>query len=142
LHRAHVSEALKLLTRRDEIWVKLDVGTQAELERINRPVCRAGEEAPCLRLILENIVRLGRERPLVIQSLFPSIDGNGPTEENIAAYIDCLQQLKSAGTQISLVQVYSVHRPAVRKECGHLPLKQLSAIARRIRDIGLKAEVF
>ena len=142
LHRQQVCDALRLLTRQDEIWVKLDVGTQADLERINRPVCPAGDAPPCLQLILENIIRLGRERPVVIQSLFPSINGQGPSEDSVAAYISRLEQLKRDGAQISLVQVYSVHRPAVREDCRHLSLRELSAIARRIRTIGLKAEVF
>ena len=62
--------------------------------------------------------------------------------------VRALQELKAGGAQISLVQVYSAHRPPAlarkgRADCGHLPLKSLSQIARRVRQAtGLKAEVF
>ena len=50
---------------------------------------------------------------------------------------------KDAGAQIPLVQIYSATRPTPHSECGHLPLKTLSRIARRVREVtGLKAEVF
>jgi hypothetical protein len=42
-----------------------------------------------------------------------------------------------------LVQVYSAHRPTIQPDVGHLPLKGLSRIAQRVREVtGLKAEVF
>ena len=54
-----------------------------------------------------------------------------------------LKELKAAGAQIKLVQVYSAHRPPRQGNCEHLPLKTLSLIARRVREVaGLKAEVF
>ena len=50
---------------------------------------------------------------------------------------------KDAGVQIQLVQIYSATRPTPHSDCGHLPLKTLSRIARRVREVtGLKAEVF
>jgi hypothetical protein len=54
-----------------------------------------------------------------------------------------LRELKEANAQISLVQIYSAHRPAMQADCGHLPLKILSRIAQRVREAtGLRAEVF
>jgi hypothetical protein len=42
-----------------------------------------------------------------------------------------------------MVQVYSAHRAAMRSDIGHLPLKTLSRIAQRVREVtALKAEVF
>ncbi len=142
LHLPEVRRALKLLTSRDEIWVKLDVGTQAGLERLNRPVAGLGCPAPDLDQIINNIIQLGRERPVIIQSMFPRVDKLGPAEDEVAEYLNCLRRIKAEGAHISLVQVYSVHRPAVRSRCEHLSLKELSAIARSIRALGLKAEVF
>ena len=80
---------------------------------------------------------------VVIQSLFPGINGKEPAPEEIEAYAQRLKELKNAGAQIPLVQIYSAPRPTPRSECGHLPLKTLSRIARRVREVtGLKAEVF
>jgi len=40
----------------------------------------------------------------------PGIDDEGPSEAEIAAYIDRLRELKAGGCQIKLVQVYTVAR--------------------------------
>ncbi len=128
---------LHLLTTQDEIWVKLDAGTQDYMNQVNRSDIS-------LRKVLANILMIGRERPVVIQSLFPLISGQEPPAEEIEQYVQRLQELKAGGAQISMVQIYSAHRPPHRGDlCGHLPLKSLSYIARRVREItGLKAEVF
>ena len=60
-----VQEGLKHFTKSDEIWVKLDGGTQAYVNKVNR------SEIP-LEKILANILLLGRQRPVIIQSLFPA----------------------------------------------------------------------
>jgi hypothetical protein len=79
----------------------------------------------------------------VIQSLFTSVDGDEPPLEEIEQYVHRLKQLKEMGANISLVQVYSAHRPSIRAVCSHLPLRSLSRIAQRVREVtGLKAEVF
>jgi wyosine [tRNA(Phe)-imidazoG37] synthetase (radical SAM superfamily) len=136
LDRPEVVEGLRLLTPRDEVWAKLDAGTQNCLARVNKPDCS-------IERILSNILDLARQRPVIIQSLFPSINGGGPPPSEIEAYAQRLKELTDAGAQIGLVQIYSATRPTAHSECGHLPLKTLSAIARRVREVtGLKAEVF
>jgi wyosine [tRNA(Phe)-imidazoG37] synthetase (radical SAM superfamily) len=136
LHLPHVQTGLQILNARDEVWVKLDAGTPEGLARINRTGLP-------LEFLLKNIRDLGRQRPIVIQSLFPMIDGRGPDDGEIAAYVRCLVELREAGAQIALVQVYSAHRPAMNAACGHLPLRALSRIAREVRETaGVPAEVF
>ena len=93
--------------------------------------------------ILSNILTLGRQRPVVVQSLFPAINAEEPPLEEIDQYSRRLLQLKNAGADISLVQIYSANRPSPNSESGHLPLKVLSRIAQTVRQTtGLKAEVF
>ncbi len=136
LDRPEVQEGLKLLTREDEIWAKLDGGTQAYLNRIN------GAAMP-LEKITGNILQLARQRPVVIQSLFPAINGEPPAAGEIKQYAQRLKELKEAGAEISLVQIYSATRPMARVGCSHLPLKELSHIAKTVRrEAGLRAEVF
>lgn len=131
-----VERGLKHLTKEDEVWAKLDGGTQAYLNRVN------GVQVP-LERILSNILRVGRERKVIIQSLFPAINGQEPPLEEIDQYAERLRELKDAGAQIPLVQIYSATRPTPRSECGHLPLRVLSHIAQRVHQVsGLKAEVF
>jgi len=132
----HVQQGLKFLTRSDEVWAKLDGGTQAYVNKVNRP-------GVPLEKILSNILMLGRQRPVVIQSLFPAIRGEEPPLEEIAQYAHRLLELKNGGAQISLVQIYSATRPSPNSESGHLPLKVLSRIAQTVRQTsGLPTEVF
>jgi hypothetical protein len=51
--------------------------------------------------------------------------------------------LKEQGAEIPMVQIYSATRPMARTGCSHLPLRDLSRIARTVRDVaGLRAEVY
>jgi wyosine [tRNA(Phe)-imidazoG37] synthetase (radical SAM superfamily) len=136
LDAPEVQSGLRLLTRRDEIWAKLDAGSQAHLARVNKT------DVP-LEKILSNILLVARQRPVIIQSLFPALNGFGPTAEEIADYVQRLKELKEAGAQIPLVQIYSATRPTPHSECSHLPLRTLSQIAQTVRGAaGLHAEVF
>jgi wyosine [tRNA(Phe)-imidazoG37] synthetase (radical SAM superfamily) len=136
LDQPQVQEGLKYFTAEDEIWIKLDAGTQSFMDKINR------SEAP-LEKVLHNALMVGRQRPIVIQSLFAMIDGEEPPKNEIDEYIARLTELKNAGAAISLVQIYSATRPIANSGCGHMSLKSLSAIRRRIwTEAALKAEVF
>lgn len=137
LDRPGVQAGLRLLTRADEIWAKLDGGTQAWLDKVNRPA------GVTLEKILANILLVARQRPVIIQSLFPAIQGAEPPPEEIEQFALRLRELKQAGAQIPLVQIYSATRPIANAGCSHLPLRSLSRIAQVVRLVsGLKAEVF
>jgi wyosine [tRNA(Phe)-imidazoG37] synthetase (radical SAM superfamily) len=136
LDQPQVLQGLEDFHRSDEIWAKLDAGTQVYLKKVNKT------DVP-LEKILSNILLLAKQRPVIIQSLFPSINGQEPSTEEIQEYALRLTELKAQGAQIPLVQIYSATRPAPDSICGHLPLKTLSRIAQTVRQVaGLKAEVF
>ncbi|MBI3875398.1 MAG: radical SAM protein, partial [Verrucomicrobia bacterium] len=126
LDLTEVRAGLDYFTERDEIWAKLDAGTQGYMDIINRG-------SMSLEKVLHNILTLARERPVVIQSLFCKHRGFGPPEAEIAAYVHRLNELKASGAHISLVQIYSAHRPVANPGCEHLALPALSAIARHVR---------
>jgi len=132
-----VQAGLKLFTAHDEVWAKLDAGTQEYMDKVNRPQdCK-------LEKILANIRLIARERPVIIQSLFAELNGTEPAAEEIEQFALKLRGLRTAGAQIPLVQIYSATRPIPNSVCSHLPLKTLSNIAERVRAVsGLKAEVF
>jgi wyosine [tRNA(Phe)-imidazoG37] synthetase (radical SAM superfamily) len=131
-----VQRGLKFFSKQDEIWVKLDVGTQAQMERVNR-------SQVSLAKVLANILALGRHRPVIIQSLFCAIGGQEPAEADILEYAERLKELRAAGANISLVQIYSSVRPTANSGCDHLPLKHLSQIAAQVKKTtGLTVEVF
>jgi len=132
----HVKQMLSHFTQQDEIWVKLEAGTQAYMDKVNRPTVP-------LEKVMANILALARERPVTVQSLFPLIDGEEPPPGEIDQLAQRLLELRTAGAQISLVQVYSATRPTPHSECGHLPLRSLSRIAQTLKKVtGLRVEVF
>lgn len=136
LDQPQVQESLKMLVREDEVWAKLDGGTQDYLKKIN------GTTMP-LEKILKNILLVAKQRPVIIQSLFPAIDGVAPSPTEVEEYAMRLKELKEQGADIRLVQIYSATRPMPRQGCTHLPLKTLSHIAGAVRRVsGLRAEVF
>ena len=55
----------------DELWCKLDAGTEAYFHVVD------GTRLP-FRRVLDNLLLVARERPIVIQSLFLALDGDGP----------------------------------------------------------------
>ena len=131
-----VQEGLRLFTPEDEIWAKLDAGTQGYMDCVNHPDCP-------LEKIVRNILFTARQRPVTIQSLFPMINHQEPSTDEIDQYASRLRDLKTGGARIPLVQVYSATRPTAHPGSGHLPLKTLAHIARRVREVsGLAAEVF
>lgn len=136
LNRPVVQKGLDELSVGDEIWIKLDAGTEEFMHRMN------GTKIP-IETVLSNILELARLRPVIIQSLFCLLEGHPPCEKEIDAYIGRLLELKTGGAQIPLVQIYSTSRTPARPGCKHLPLAGLSHIARRVRtETGLHAEVF
>jgi wyosine [tRNA(Phe)-imidazoG37] synthetase (radical SAM superfamily) len=136
LDQPQVQHGLRFLIPQDELWLKLDAGSEEHFQRINRP------QVPFSR-VRQNILMIGRQRPVVIQTLFPQLEGREPAESEIDTYAVQLRSLKAEGAQISLVQIYSATRPTSRSECRHLPLKTLSRIAQQVRaTTGLTVEVY
>lgn len=131
-----VQAGLKLFTSQDEVWAKLDAGTQQYMDAVNHADCP-------LEKILANILLVARQRPVIIQSLFPLLNNQEASAEEFHQYAQRLSALAEAGARIPLVQIYSATRPTVRSTCRHLPLKALARIAQYVRETtGLKAEVF
>jgi len=136
LDQPQARPGIELLSSTDEVWAKLEAGTQQYFDRISG-------SSISLEKIADNILLIARERPVVIQSLFPALDGEAPPAAEIKAYAGRLKELKDAGARISLVQIYSATRPMATAGCGHLPLRALSEIAQTVRRVsGLRAEVY
>ena len=127
--RPQFQRALPILDANNgEIWAKLDAGTEAYFQRINRP-----EPDISLGRITDNIIAVARGRPVVIQSLFCRLNGRAPSAQEIAAYGDRLGEILDGGGQLKLIQVHTVARPPAEKGVSALPDGQLEAIARTIR---------
>ena len=136
LERPEVQQALELFTAQDEVWVKLDAGTDERFRFMS------GVDIP-FGGVLARILELGRRRPVVIHSLFASVDGASPSRSEIKAYLSCLSQLQEHGALLQRVQIYSVMNSIQGSQCAHLPLASLSEIAGQVRcELGVETEVF
>lgn len=135
LAQPEVRQAVRRLTLRDEVWLRLDGGTEAYLTLV-------GQAQGSPKQILANVLTLAQERPVILQSLFPVINGQEPPVSEIEAYIHRLEELKQAGARIPLVQISSATPNQAGTRYDHLPLSKLSAIARRVQQVsGLKTEI-
>ena len=70
-----------------------------------------------------------------------AIDGVAPTEDEVTAYIELLQQVKQA---VQGVHLYGLARPSMQSEAprlSRLSSEWLEGVAKKIRAIGLKAFV-
>jgi pyruvate-formate lyase-activating enzyme len=130
--RARVREGLAHF---DELWCKLDAGTAAYFARVD------GTRFPFERL-LANLAAVARERPIVIQSLFPTFDGEAPPPDEVDAWVERLLALQRDGGRIAEVQVYTVVRRPADPRVGALDAAALDAIAARAVAAGLPATVY
>ncbi|HRJ78313.1 MAG TPA: radical SAM protein [Planctomycetota bacterium] len=109
-----------------EIWAKLDAGTQGWFEKVD------GSGLP-LRQIVRNIIAAGQKLDLTIQSLFPTLGGQGPSEVEIGAYIGRLNEILKAGARLKFIQVYTTARRPADDSVGVLPDERLDEIVARVR---------
>jgi wyosine [tRNA(Phe)-imidazoG37] synthetase (radical SAM superfamily) len=131
-HEERVRAALREF---DDLWCKLDAGTEGHFQMVN------GTRLPFTR-ILDNLLLVARERPIVVQSLFPALEGVGPDDAEIAAWVERMREIVARGGRIDHVQVYTVVRPPSDPRCGPLDAERLDAIAARARAGGLEAEAY
>ena len=137
LDRAEVVEALAFLDgHAGEVWAKLDAGTQEYYDRVNRT-------ATPLAKVVENVREAARIRPVVIQALFLSMDGEPTPDAEIEAWILRLREITQGGGSVSLVQVYTVARPPAEAGVAAVSGEHLARIAGLVRGrLGLRAEVY
>jgi wyosine [tRNA(Phe)-imidazoG37] synthetase (radical SAM superfamily) len=128
LHRPPFQRALPLLAPADEIWAKLDAGSEDLFQKINRPF-----PVVPLRRVLDNILAVARARPVVIQSLFLRLEGAAPSPAQVEAYCQRLAEIVRGGGQIKLVQVYTLARQPADRTAALLSPGELQSIADRIR---------
>jgi wyosine [tRNA(Phe)-imidazoG37] synthetase (radical SAM superfamily) len=129
-HQPRVKKAFEFLdAHHGEIWAKLDAGTEAYFHQVERT------KIPFKR-VLENILGAGRIRPLVIQSLFMKIDGEGPSEGEIGEYLKRLNELKPG---IKEVQVYTTARRTAMGNVTALGDGEIDHIVRQVKELGVKA---
>jgi wyosine [tRNA(Phe)-imidazoG37] synthetase (radical SAM superfamily) len=135
LDRPATEEGLRILDQRpSEVWAKLDAGTEAWYQTVER------SKVP-LAKVVANLAAVGRRRPLVIQSLFLRVHDREAGEAEYDAWADRLAEILRLGARIDRVQVYTTARATAESFCAPLPVERLEAIADRARRHGLLVEV-
>jgi wyosine [tRNA(Phe)-imidazoG37] synthetase (radical SAM superfamily) len=131
----HKPKVHAALAEFDELWCKLDAGSEPYFQVVD------GTRLP-FRRILDNLLLVARERPIVIQSLLLSLDGAGPDDAEVAAWVERMREIVAGGGRIDQVQVYTVARKPSDPRCGPLEAGRLEAIAGQARRAGLAATVY
>lgn len=103
-HRPNVQEALELMHQNNgEIWAKLDAGTEAYYDLVERTKVDFEQ-------VVQNLHTAALRWPIVVQSLFMRIEDEPPSAKEIEAYCNILSNIQKAGGTLKGVQIYTVAR--------------------------------
>jgi wyosine [tRNA(Phe)-imidazoG37] synthetase (radical SAM superfamily) len=126
IDRDRVKEAMRLMDQdHGEFWLKLDAGTEEYYRLIDRTSIPFSK-------VMANIREAARLRPVVLQSLFMKVRGEGPSPAEIAAFCDRVREILSDGS-VSLIQVYTVARRPAEAYVAPLADGDLDLIAAEVR---------
>ncbi|MDF1836279.1 MAG: radical SAM protein [Planctomycetota bacterium] len=139
LHKVNVQTALERMeSSGGEVWFKIDGGTEADRLRINSLAIPDGR-------VKENLQQCASRIPTRIQTCMFARDGEEPSEGQVQAYLDLLQDQVEAGVPIQDVMLYGLARPSAQLEASSLstlPDEWLIAMAKRIQAIGLPVTTY
>ena len=119
-----------------EIWAKLEAGTEAYYQQVDRTTI------PFQR-VLNNITTEAGRAPLVIQAMFLRIHDQPPSEGELQAFCERLNEIVLVGGQIKLVQIYTVARVPAETYVSPLSQMEVDQIVEMVqRRTKLRAEAF
>ena len=102
-----------------EVWAKLDAGTPAYYQKVDR-------SAVPLKRVLSNLLACGQARPIVLQTMLMKMRGQPMPPDQFEAYLDRVDELVQQGCQIKAVQLYTVARQTAESWVTPLEPAQLS----------------
>ena len=127
-HRNHVKAGLQILDENQgEIWAKLEAGTEAYFQTIDRTSFK-------LQKIVDNIAEAAKRRSVVIQSLFMNVNDVAPSNEELLAFCSRLSEIVTAGGAIDHVQVYTVARPPAESFVTALSNSEVDQIVTLVKE--------
>jgi wyosine [tRNA(Phe)-imidazoG37] synthetase (radical SAM superfamily) len=132
LDRANIKRSL---IRIDNNVLKLDAGTNATFQAMDRPTFPI-----TLEKIVQELKNFGGN--LVIQTMLVrgEVDGkqvDNTTEEELTLWLKHIQEINP-----KLVMLYPIDRQTPYKTLEKVPEPEFQALASRIEELGIKAEVF
>jgi wyosine [tRNA(Phe)-imidazoG37] synthetase (radical SAM superfamily) len=141
LDRAAVQTGIaSLLSRRGEVWAKLDAGTESWYQKVN--ISRVN-----LDRIEANLISLGKNHPFKIQSFFCAIRGKdgdtvGWDEAEITAWLNRLSRIKTSGAHILEAQLYTLARRPAEAFVQPVSGEFLSDIRTRVESLRIQSRVY
>ena len=117
-----------------EVWFKLDAGTKAGIARINDVTLNPQSH-------IQRLQQCAEVCPTFIQTCMFAMDGEPPTDEDIAAYLALISEVKHV---IKGVYLYGLARPSHQLEAprlSRLPAQWLESLAQRMRQLGFTVHV-
>jgi len=128
LERERVRKSLEIMDANNgEIWGKLDAGTEAYYQAIDRSKIKLAD-------VMANLAIAARRRPIVIQSLFVRLNKEPPPPVEQTAYCDRLSEIVAAGGQIKLVQIHTIARPPADSSATPLENAEVDALAELVKN--------
>jgi wyosine [tRNA(Phe)-imidazoG37] synthetase (radical SAM superfamily) len=127
-HRPHVQRGLEILDQNNgEVWAKLEAGTAEYFQLVDRTPIP-------FRQIVDNITAAAKIRPLVIQALFMRVHGEPPSQPELEAFCDRLNEITATGGKLKLIQVYTVARRPAESFVAPLENAEVDAIVNLVQQ--------
>lgn len=131
----HLPEVVSALKKIDLNILKLDAGTEETYRAINNP-----QSEISLNEIINNLKQF--QSKLIIQTLFVRGDYNGKiidntTDEEVNLWLGHLKEIKP-----ERIMIYPIARATPVHGLEKIGLNEMNAIAKRVKKIGLTAEVY
>lgn len=135
MHKASVIKSVEMLKEMNgEVWFKVDAATEESIKTINQVNMKPYQ-------ILERLRNSINVCSTFIQTCIFTIDGNGPSEKDIDAYIQLVSEVKS---NIQGVHLYGLARPSLQpqaKNLGRIAEEALEGIAAKLRSLNIATTV-
>lgn len=135
LHRQAVQDGIRSIGAVDgEIWFKIDRGTAAGFETINR----IGVDPARALAALDRCATLA---PTWVQTCWFALDGRAPGDAEESAYVELLRPVAE---KIKGVHLYGLARPSLQPDAprlGRLPEQEMAAFAARISALGVEVSL-
>ncbi len=135
MHQASVISSVEMLKEMNgEVWFKVDAATETSIKKINQVNLKPNQ-------ILDRLQSSAKICPTFIQTCIFTIDGNGPSTEDIDAYIKLVKEVQN---DIQGVLLYGLARPSFQpqaKSLGRINEAALENIAKKLRNLNIATTV-
>ena len=135
MHQSSVIKSVEMLNEiNGEVWFKVDAATEESIKTINQVNLKPHQ-------ILERLKMSTNVCPTFVQTCIFSIQGKGPSEKDIKAYVDLINEVRN---NIQGVHLYGLARPSLQplaKNLARVDEATLENIAKKLRSLDIKTTV-